>query len=43
MGLVFAGYAIGIWGYCLVRGYNVRFTDVFAPAWPGATAAAKAA
>jgi hypothetical protein len=31
MGLVFAGYAVGIWGYCLVRGYDVSF----ATQWPG--------
>jgi hypothetical protein len=35
MGLVFAGYAVGIWGYCLVRGYDVSFANVFAPQWPG--------
>lgn len=36
MGLVFAGYAVGIWGYCLVRGYDVSFGNVFAAKWPGA-------
>lgn len=35
MGLVFAGYAAGMWGYCLVRGYDVSFGNVFATAWPG--------
>ena len=38
MGLVFFAYAAGMWGYCLVRGYDVTFAQVFAPAWPGATA-----
>lgn len=35
MALVFAGYAVGIWGYCLVRGYDVSFANVFGMAWPG--------
>jgi hypothetical protein len=44
MGIVWAGYSVGIWGYCLVRGYDVPFTAVFKTAWPGGgTAAAKAA
>jgi hypothetical protein len=35
MGLAFLAYATGIWGYCLVRGYDVSFPDVFADQWPG--------
>jgi hypothetical protein len=35
MALVWAGYAVTIWGYCLVRGYDVSFMNVFATAWPG--------
>lgn len=38
MAVVWAGYALGIWGYCLVQGYDVTFTDVFRTTWPGATA-----
>lgn len=33
--MVFAGYALGMWGYCLVRGYDVSFLNVFATRWPG--------
>lgn len=33
MGLVFIGYAVGMWGYCLVRGYNVPFMQVFTSRW----------
>lgn len=33
MGLLFAGYAVSIWGYCLVRGYDVPFSGVFASTW----------
>jgi len=40
MALVWAGYAVGIWGYCLVRGYDVSFMNVFAAQWPGATTVA---
>ena len=29
MGLVWAGYTIGIWGYCLVQGYDVTFASLF--------------
>lgn len=36
MGLAFGAYAIGMWGYCLVRGYNVPFTAMFGQTWPGA-------
>lgn len=35
VGIVFAAYTTGIWGYCLVRGYNVKFTQLFAQTWPG--------
>jgi hypothetical protein len=35
MGLVWAGYAVGIWGFCLVAGYDVSFANVFASQWPG--------
>jgi hypothetical protein len=33
MGLMFAGYAVTMWGYCLVRGYDVPFAGVFASTW----------
>lgn len=35
MGLILAGYAAGIWGYCLVRGYDVPFTGIWGATWPG--------
>lgn len=35
MALVWAGYTAGIWGFCLIRGYDVSFANVFAPRWPG--------
>lgn len=34
MGLVFAAYAAGMYGYCLVRGYNVTFAELFGSKWP---------
>jgi hypothetical protein len=34
--LVFGGYTVGIWGYCLVKGYDVGFRQLFASTWPGA-------
>jgi hypothetical protein len=36
VGVVFLAYTTGIWGYCLIRGYNVKFTQLFGTAWPGA-------
>jgi hypothetical protein len=33
MVLIWGGYAIGIWGYCLVNGYDVAFTSLFGTAW----------
>jgi hypothetical protein len=33
--LVYAGYSLGMTGYCWVRGYDVSFADVFRPQWPG--------
>lgn len=43
IGLVFLAYAVGMWGYCLVRGYDVTFTQVFTSRWSGTTATAQAA
>lgn len=34
LGVAWAGYAVGIWGYCLVRGYDVPFTGLFHATWP---------
>jgi hypothetical protein len=33
--LALAGYAVGIYGYCMTRGYAVSFPEVWAPRWPG--------
>ena len=43
--VAWAGYAIAIWGYCLVRDYDVTLPQLFKAAWPGAgtTTAAAAA
>lgn len=35
LALVWGGYAVGMWGYCLVRGYDVSFADCFRTQWPG--------
>lgn len=34
VGLVFAGYAVGFWAYCGIRGYNVTLPQVFSPKGP---------
>lgn len=35
VGVAFAGYAAGMWGYCLIRGYNVTGPQLFRLVWPG--------
>jgi hypothetical protein len=40
VGVVWLAYTTGIWGYCLVRGYNVTFRQLFSPTWPAGKAAA---
>jgi len=34
-GVAWAGYAVFMWGYCLVRDYNVTVPDLFRVVWPG--------
>lgn len=37
-GLTWIGYSYGLYGYCLIRGYDVRFVDLVNPVhvyqWP---------
>jgi hypothetical protein len=35
VGVAFLGYAGGVWGYCLIRGYNVTGPQLFRLTWPG--------
>jgi hypothetical protein len=35
VGVSFAGFAIAVWGYCLVKGYNVPFSALWKTTWPG--------
>jgi len=35
LGVVYAGYTFTLWGYCLVKGYDVRLRDLFRTTWPG--------
>ena len=34
MALMWAGYAVGLWGYALVQGYDLPFTALFRTSWP---------
>jgi hypothetical protein len=36
MVLIWGGYTIGIWGYCLVNGYDVTFQSLLGTAWTSA-------
>lgn len=33
--VLWAGYTLGIYGYCLVKNYDVTFPELFAQTWPG--------
>jgi len=34
MAMMFAGYTIGLYAYCLIRGYNVSPKQLFSSVWP---------
>lgn len=34
IGLVWVAYSAGLWGYCLIRGYNVTPKQLLSPTWP---------
>jgi len=31
MGILWAGYTLTLWGYCLIRGYDVSLKDLVNP------------
>lgn len=35
LGTMWAGYYLLMYGYCLVRGYNVTFSGLAHSTWPG--------
>lgn len=43
MGVSFAAYAIGVLGYCWLRGYNITFGNLWAQTWPAKGKAAAGA
>ncbi len=40
--LTWAGYSIGLWGWCLIRGYNVTLGQLMSPVHPYGSAKAQA-
>ena len=34
VGMVWLAYTGGLYGYCLVRGYNVTLKQLLSPQWP---------
>lgn len=38
MAVVFLAYTAGIWGFCLVKGYDVTVPQLFKTTWPGKAA-----
>lgn len=44
IGLVFIGYSLGLYGWILVRGYDIPFVSLFnTNAWPNTTTKNKSA
>lgn len=39
MGVLFIGYSVGLYGYCVIRGYDVAFLEMFVGPWPPTAAA----
>lgn len=34
MGMLWVGYGTGLWGYCLIRGYDIPASSIWSPkAW----------
>jgi hypothetical protein len=40
IGVTFAAYTIGMLGYCLLRGYNITFGNLWGQEWPAKAKAA---
>lgn len=40
--LTWAGYSVGLWGWCLIRGYNVTLGQLMSPAHPYGSAKGQA-
>lgn len=34
LGTLWVGYTVGLYGYCLIRGYDISFLEMFAGPWP---------
>jgi hypothetical protein len=34
LGILFIGYSVGLYGYIVIRGYDVSFLEMFAGPWP---------
>lgn len=41
IGLLFLAYTAGLYGYCLIRGYNITPKQLFSSTWPPAAPASK--
>jgi hypothetical protein len=39
MGLLFGAYTVGLFAYCLLRGYNITPAALFSSSWPASKAA----
>lgn len=39
--IIWVGYTFGLYGYCLVRGYNVTVKQLLSTSWPPSTVADK--
>lgn len=42
VGLAFLGYAVGLQGYCLLKGYDIQAKELWSPIWPPGSVTGKA-
>lgn len=36
IGIIFLAYSAGLYGYCLIRGYDITLKQLFSKTWPPA-------
>lgn len=41
MGILVLAYSVGLYGYCLIRGYNITPKQLFSSTWPPVTTTSK--
>lgn len=42
LGVLYIGYSVGLYGYCVIRGYDISFVEMFVGPWPPTVGASTA-